>query len=289
MTDADKTRPRSGYGRLKEAQAARRRGETKAQRAERFAPKPKAPKPDEAVPYHVHGVHAVRAALANPDRTVHRLLATPNALARLGIEGTPAFPVETVHPRALDEMLGADAVHQGVAALVEPLPARPLAAPFPRLSLVLDQVTDPHNVGAILRSAAAFEADAVITTTRHAARETATLAKAASGAFELVPMVTVRNLAEALGTLKEAGTLVVGLDGAGEVPLDAALAGLAPGRPVALVMGSEGKGLRQKTLETCDTVARLPMTGSALASLNVSNAAVLALYIARTALAAAAR
>ena len=288
MTDNQTPRPpRSGYTRLKKAKEARRRGETKAERAERFAPKPRASQPDDAVPYHIHGLHAVRAAIANPSRTIHKLMATPNALQRLELGEPLRFEVETVTPRTLDALLGADTVHQGVAALIDPLPPQPLAQPLPRLSLVLDQVTDPHNVGAILRSAAAFEADAVITTTRHAARETATLAKAASGAFELVPMLMVRNLAEALETLKAAGTLTVGLDSEAGLPLDRALAdsSLPSDARIALVMGAEGKGLRQKTIETCDLVARLPMTGGALASLNVSNAAVLALYIARKALA----
>ncbi|MBV6656875.1 MAG: RNA methyltransferase, partial [Devosiaceae bacterium] len=191
-------------------------------------------------------------------------------------------PVETVRPNALDAFTGPDAVHQGLVALVEPLPERTLAEPLPKFSVILDQVTDPHNVGAILRSAAAFGAQGVISTNRHAARETATLAKSASGALELVPMLTVRNLAEAIETLKAAGTFVVGLEGTGERDLPTALAAANPGAPLALVMGSEGKGLRQKTLATCSAVARLPLTSPQLASLNVSNAAVLALYIAQT-------
>jgi 23S rRNA (guanosine2251-2'-O)-methyltransferase len=286
MSDDDTTnKPRSSFKRVREAQSARRSGETKAQRQQRFAPKQRPPEPEKDVPYHVHGLHAVRAAIANPARKVHRLLATPNALTRLEIELPQGLEVQSVHPRELDELLGDDSVHQGVAALIDPMPPRELSHPLPVFSIVLDQVTDPHNVGAVLRSAAAFNVDALITTTRHAARETATLAKAASGAFELVPILTVRNLAASLETLKAAGTLVIGLDGGADDDLTMTLATRLKGKEqaIALVMGSEGKGLRQKTAETCDVLARLPLTGDALASLNVSNAAVLALYIAQLA------
>ncbi|MFK7792196.1 MAG: TrmH family RNA methyltransferase [Devosiaceae bacterium] len=274
--------PRSGFARLKASKAAKKGGETKAQRAKRFAPK--GPTPEKEVPYHIHGLHAVRATLGNPKRKVYKLMATPNALQRLEVTPHPSVDVETVHPKVLDELLGADTVHQGVAALIKPLAEQPLEAPYPHFSIVLDQVTDPHNVGAILRSAAAFDADAIISTTRHAARETGTLAKAASGAFELVPILTVRNLADSLEALKSADTLVIGLEGTADNTLPAAIAAMrkSADQPIALVMGSEGKGLRQKTAETCSTVARLPLTGDALASLNVSNAAVLAMYIARS-------
>lgn len=274
-------KPRSNFKRLKASQAAKKGGETKAERAKRFAPKAKGPAPE--IPYHVHGLHAVRAALGNPKRKVFKLVATPNALQRLDMQPHASIEIETVHPKALDELLGDDTVHQGIAALIKPLPEQPLEAPFPKFSIVLDQVTDPHNVGAILRSAAAFDADALITTTRHAARETATLAKAASGAFELVPILTVRNLADSLDMLKNAGTLVIGLDSEATTELPAALKAFrkSSDQPVALVMGSEGKGLRQKTMDTCTVVAKLPLTGDALASLNVSNAAVLAMYIAQ--------
>ncbi len=277
-------KPRSSFQRLKASKAAKKGGETKAQRQKRFAAKPKADTPERDVPYHVHGLHAVRAVLGNPQRKIFKLMATPNALQRLEMEPHSSIEVETVHPKALDELLGDETVHQGIAALIKPLPDQPLQAPFPLFSIVLDQVTDPHNVGAILRSAAAFDADALITTTRHAARETATLAKAASGAFELVPILTVRNLADSLEELKAAGTLVIGLDGEAPTELPAALKAFrnAPDQPVALVLGSEGKGLRQKTMATCSVVAKLPLTGEALASLNVSNAAVLAMYIARS-------
>lgn len=299
MTDATTNKPRSGFARMKASKAARKAGESKAERRQRFAPRQAKSgqaksgqiKPAEAkeMPYHLHGLHAVRAALSNPNRTIHKLMATPNALKRLEMDVPTHVTVEEVRPSDLDEVLGSDVVHQGIAALIDPLPPKPLEAPYPQLSILLDQVTDPHNTGAIVRSAAAFEADAVITTARHAAGETATLAKAASGAFELVPILTVRNLAESIETLKDAGTLVIGLDGAAPMELPAALTALrsSSGQPIALVMGAEGKGLREKTKATCTALARLPLTGSALASLNVSNAAVLGLYIARQALASA--
>ena len=143
--------------------------------------------------------------------------------------------------------------------------------------LVLDQITDPHNVGAIFRSAAAFAATAIVTTARHSPEATGVLAKSASGALEHVPLVTVQNLARALAALKARGFLVIGLDSSGEDDL----AGLALRQPLALVLGAEGKGLRQLTKETCDHVARLDLPG-AIQSLNVSNAAAVALYIARS-------
>ena len=143
--------------------------------------------------------------------------------------------------------------------------------------LVLDQITDPHNVGAIFRSAAAFAANAIVTTARHSPEATGVLAKSASGALELVPLVTVQNLARGMAALKERGFLLVGLDSTG----DSDLAAIALRAPLALVLGAEGKGLRQLTRETCDHVARLDLPG-AIKSLNVSNAAALALYVATT-------
>jgi 23S rRNA (guanosine2251-2'-O)-methyltransferase len=160
-------------------------------------------------------------------------------------------------------------------AEADPLPSPDIEALAPEgLVLVLDQITDPHNVGAILRSAAAFAVKAIVTTARHSPEATGVLAKSASGALEMVPLVTVPNLARALTALNEQGFLTVGLDSQGREDL----AAVALRQPLALVLGAEGKGLRQLTRETCSLVARLDMPG-AIKSLNVSNAAVLALYI----------
>jgi len=224
----------------------------------------------------IYGLHAVEAALANPRRKVIRLMATANALARLR-EGGASLPptIEETQPRLLDHLLGRDAVHQGVAVEVEALKPIPLKAiSGAKLVVVLDQITDPHNVGAILRSAVAFGAAAVITTGRHAAAEGGVLAKAASGALDRISWIEVGNLARALEELKEFGFLRVGLDSEGDRPLEDALAG----RRIALVLGAEGKGLRRLTRDTCDVIAKLEVPG-AIASLNVSNAAAVSLYV----------
>jgi 23S rRNA (guanosine2251-2'-O)-methyltransferase len=226
----------------------------------------------------VYGIHPVAAALANPRRTIHRLLATDNALRRLAeMKVEVTVPTEPASPRDLDRLLGEDAVHQGVAVEAGPLPEMPLSelAKGARLVLVLDQVTDPHNVGAILRSASAMAADAVIATGRHSPTETGVLAKSASGALDVLPFITVQNLARALNELGELGFHRIGLDSEGAVELEDALGG----ERLALVLGAEGKGLRQLTRETCDVVARLELPG-AIQSLNVSNAGALALYLA---------
>lgn len=244
----------------------------------------------------LHGVHPVLAALGNPDREVRRLLVTAEQAERLGprleaaLAGRRGTPKpEIVDRRALDGLLP-DAVHQGIALEAEPLPEvflQDLLIKAESLSeslvVVLDQVTDPHNVGAILRSAAAFGADGVITTERHAPGETAALAKAAAGALDLVPLVRVGNLARALAELKEAGYRCIGLDsdpergavrGIDELPI--------PSRR-ALVLGAEGPGMRRLTRDSCDDLVRIPMAarpygGGALDSLNVSNAAAVALF-----------
>jgi 23S rRNA (guanosine2251-2'-O)-methyltransferase len=245
-------------------------------RERRFAPvSPGDRRPDQLWLY---GIHAVAAALGNPRRTILRLAATPNAIARLKEEGaTLPATVEETENRALDRLVGDGAVHQGVAVLVEPLDSLPLTMlGDARLIVVLDQVTDPHNVGAIMRSAVAFGAEAIVTTGRHAPTETGVLAKAASGALEWINHVEVPNLARALTELGELGFTRVGLDSEGDATLETAMGG----ERIALVLGAEGKGLRRLTRETCDTVARLDMPG-VIKSLNVSNAAALALYVAR--------
>jgi 23S rRNA (guanosine2251-2'-O)-methyltransferase len=223
------------------------------------------------------GRHAVEAALMNPRRQHRKLWATREGVASLDGELPPDFPVEYADVADLARLVAHDAPHQGLVLECEPLedlhldevldadPARPL--------VVLDQVTDPHNVGAILRSAAAFGAAALITQDRHSPPEGGALAKAASGALEIVPWVRVVNLARALEDMAEAGYWRIGL--AGEA--DALFGEVVPAGPVALVLGAEGEGLRHNIAAHCDALARLPMSG-AIESLNVSNAAAIALY-----------
>jgi 23S rRNA (guanosine2251-2'-O)-methyltransferase len=225
----------------------------------------------------LYGWHTVTAALKNPGREIRKLIATENAARRLADEGLAArVEPEIVRPHAIAERLSPDAVHQGLYLEAGPLPSPPIEEIEPRgVVLVLDQITDPHNVGAIFRSAAAFAATAVVTTARHSPDATGVMAKSASGALDLVPMITVQNLARGLTGLKERGFFVVGLDSSG----DGDLATIPLKAPLALVLGAEGKGLRQLTRDLCDHVARLDLPG-AIKSLNVSNAAALSLYIA---------
>jgi 23S rRNA (guanosine2251-2'-O)-methyltransferase len=234
------------------------------------------------------GLHAVRDALMNPDRMRLRLVLTRNAADKLAdaIAASGMEP-EISDPRKFAAPLDPDSVHQGAALEVRPLDWGTLEQVCtPRtgqgLVVLLDQVSDPHNVGAILRSAEVFGAQAVIATQRHAAPETGALAKTASGALERQPYLRVRNLAEEMEALKALGYVVIGLDGEGPQTLGQTLATLPPG-PVALVLGAEGPGLRDKTRTTCDYLARIPASG-AFGSLNVSNAAAVALYAARMSL-----
>jgi 23S rRNA (guanosine2251-2'-O)-methyltransferase len=248
---------------------ARRGGEAREARREANAP------------VVLYGWHTVTAALANPARKIRRLLATENAARRLADDGIkPPIDLELVRPDAIAARLTPDAVHQGLLAESDPLPSPAVEElPSTGVVLVLDQITDPHNVGAILRTAAAFAVTAIVTTARHSPEATGVLAKSASGALEFVPIATVQNLARALGELKEHGFLVVGLDST--APDDIAATKLSS--PLALVLGAEGKGLRQGTRAQCDRQARLDLPG-AIKSLNVSNAAALALYIASRAM-----
>jgi 23S rRNA (guanosine2251-2'-O)-methyltransferase len=227
-------------------------------------------------PVVMYGWHTVTAALQNPARRLRKLLATENAARRLADEGiaSPVKP-EVVRPAAIAERLTPDAVHQGLYLEADPLPSPAVEdLPAQGVVLVLDQITDPQNVGAIFRSAAAFAATAIVTTQRHSPEATGALAKAASGALEYVPLVNVQNLARGLVALKQKGFLVVGLDASG----DSDLAALPLRAPLVLVLGAEGKGLRQLTKETCDYIARIDLPGE-ITSLNVSNAAALALYV----------
>lgn len=223
----------------------------------------------------LYGIHAVEAALANPNRIIGRLLATENAARRLEASlKQRGVKAEDALPRQLDRLVGSDAVHQGVVLETAPLPPLDLQEVRPEgILLVLDQVTDPQNVGAVLRSAAAFGAAGVVLPERHTPPFTGALAKAASGALDIVPVIMIGNLAQALGRLGELGFLRVGLAEEGAEPLETAALAL----PLALVLGAEGKGLRQLTRETCDRLCRISTKGP-LASLNVSNAAAIALH-----------
>jgi 23S rRNA (guanosine2251-2'-O)-methyltransferase len=221
------------------------------------------------------GLHAVEAALANPNRPVVRILATENAAQRLSaLIAKRGVPLDPASPRDLDRLLGPDAVHQGVALETGPLPPMGLDEVSPDgILLVLDQVTDPQNVGAALRSAAAFGAAGLVLTERHSPPLQGVLAKAASGALDVVPVILIKNLAQTLAELGERGFLRVGLaEEAGEALEAAPLT-----RPLALVLGAEGKGLRQLTREHCDRLCRISTHGS-FGSLNVSNAAAVALH-----------
>ncbi|MFZ3482586.1 23S rRNA (guanosine(2251)-2'-O)-methyltransferase RlmB [Sphingomonas sp. 3-13AW] len=225
------------------------------------------------------GRHAVLAALANPERTVRKLWGTHEAISQLDIPST--LNVTYAEAADLGRLVPNDAPHQGLVAEVDPLEdiwlgdliergrgdSRPL--------LVLDQVTDPHNVGAILRSAAAFDALGIVTQDRHAPPESGTVARTASGALEIVPWVRVVNLSRALDEISEAGYWRIGLTGNTDLTLDQAMGS----DKVALVLGAEGEGMRQNTEAHCDVLARLPISDQ-VESLNVSNAAAVALYAA---------
>jgi 23S rRNA (guanosine2251-2'-O)-methyltransferase len=226
----------------------------------------------------IYGWHPVREALQNPARKLKRLLATENAVKRLADEQIALrIKPDIVRPGEIDRLLTPDSIHQGLYLETSPLPAPAFADLGPGdIVLVLDQITDPHNVGAIIRSAAAFNVAAIITTERHSPAATGVLAKSASGGLEHVPIVSVRNLGDTLNEMGENGVTRIGLDSEGPATLEATpFSG-----PLALVLGAEGKGLRQRTRTLCDALARLDMPGT-IKSLNVSNAAVLALYLAR--------
>lgn len=230
------------------------------------------------------GLHAVRDALSNPAREKLRLVLTRNAADRLA----DVLPLAGIEPELSDARkfaapLDAGSVHQGAALEVKPLDWGRLQdrcdpGTGPARLVLLDRVTDPHNVGAILRSAEVFGARAVIAPARHSAPETGALAKTASGALERQPYLRIRNLADTMEELRDMGYLLLGLDGTGEATLEQALAP-DPGRPVALVLGAEGPGLRERTRKTCDALVRIPFAGD-FGSLNVSNAAAVALYAA---------
>jgi 23S rRNA (guanosine2251-2'-O)-methyltransferase len=224
----------------------------------------------------LYGWHPVAEALRNGKRTIRRLLATENSARRLSEELGAPLPIEPeiVRPDEINRLVEPDAVHQGLYLEANPLPSPSVdTLSRERVVLALDQITDPHNVGAIVRTAAAFDVEAIITTARHSPAATGVLAKSASGGLEHVPFMVVRNLGDTLTELGKRGFQRIGLDSSGEADLSEVQISL----PVVLVLGSEGKGLRQRTRDCCDVIGRLDMPG-AIKSLNVSNAAAISLY-----------
>lgn len=250
--------------------------------------RPSGPVRSAAGAHWIYGIHAALAAVGNPRRRCRRILLSGEAAGALAgriaaaaaAAGAPRPALERVPRQAMERLLPPEAVHQGVAVLADPLPPPALADALGGIDgrpsaviVVMDQATDPRNVGAVLRSAAAFAAAAVVVQERHAPGATAALAKAASGALELVPLVAVVNIARTLGELKEAGFRCVGLDA--DAPRAIAEAGF--GGRVALVLGSEGKGLRRLVRAGCDVLVRIPIAPG-IESLNLSTAAAIALY-----------
>jgi 23S rRNA (guanosine2251-2'-O)-methyltransferase len=248
-----------------------------AEKAGRPAGKP--PSRREAGGEWLYGLHAVQAALANPHRKLGRAALTPRAVETIGKTLLARVQVEILEPGAIDRLLPAGAVHQGAAMEAWPLKSRDLdeilavPAASRRIILVLDQLSDPHNVGAILRTAAAFGVTAVVVQDRHAPPQSGALAKAASGALDMIPYVEVVNIARALDQLAEQGFWRIALAGDG----DTSLAQAVPAGDVALVLGSEGAGIRRLVREHCEASAFIPISKT-MESLNVSNAAAVALY-----------
>ena len=270
---------RSGKSPGSAGRQGRNRNDTPHRNETKLPADPAAPPAGGPGGYWIFGHHAVSEALRNPKRRIHRIIAAGDAAAALG-RGTGLPPVEAVERDVIDRLVGRDVVHQGIAARVSPLPETDIyeicdlgRAREQACIIVLDQVTDPHNVGAILRSAAAFGALAIVLTERHAAPESGILAKSASGALEHVPLVRVTNLARAMEELKAAGFWCIGL----AAEAKETLASVKSGGRVALCLGAEGAGLRRLTRENCDLLVRLPTSGP-IDHLNVSNAAAISLY-----------
>ncbi|MEZ5692054.1 MAG: 23S rRNA (guanosine(2251)-2'-O)-methyltransferase RlmB [Rickettsiales bacterium] len=226
----------------------------------------------------LYGKHAVIAAMSNPSRKIKRVMLTRSMCDEIGEKTfSNVKNIQIIDGKKLSEILPREAVHQGVAIECSPL-NQPnlrewLERNYDKPLAVLDQVSDPHNVGAILRSAAAFDIGAVIVTDRNAPAESGVMAKAASGALEIVPLITVGNLAQAIDILKKAGYWIYGLDG--EAKQD--ISEIKFDKKTALVLGAEGRGLRRLTAERCDALIRLPISGN-MESLNVSNAAAISFY-----------
>lgn len=226
-------------------------------------------------------MHPVRMALQNSERKVQRVMASLNASKRIeDVLGKHRKLLEQVKPEEISKLVGKDSVHQGVAALVEPVPEIGVADFIDEtdgkekcIVVAFDQVSDPHNIGAVIRSAAAFGADAVLLTDRNTPEQTATLAKSSAGTVELVKIIRESNLANALTKLKKSGFFCAGLAGEGSIPLSE----FDSPNKLVLIMGSEGEGLRRLTADTCDYLIKIP-TSDKVESLNVSNAAAIALY-----------
>lgn len=277
----DETRSRhtpkdSHYARLRRARINASPASNAAKKGERS--NRSHPSPEEGL-VRLYGLHSVSSAIGNPKRIIKRMLVTRNAAQRLSLPDLATLPFEAVlaEPREIDRLTGSDAVHQGIVIDAEPLEKQKLSDLVDAdLILVLDQVTDPHNVGAIMRSAVAFGAAAIVTTSRHSPGDSAVLAKAASGALEHIHQIEVQNLAKAIDQLHQMGFHTVGLDSEAAETIENSF---KPGR-LALVLGAEGKGLRQKTRETVSSLARLDMPGP-IKSLNVSNATAISLFAAR--------
>jgi 23S rRNA (guanosine2251-2'-O)-methyltransferase len=269
-------RPKS-FGKSRRPEPAKNRGKPEKKSV---ATQPERPHRANIGAQWLYGLHAVEAALANPRRKLGRAVLTPRAAETLGSKLLSRVRVETQDPGAIDRLLPPGAVHQGAALEAWPLKSRDLdeildeAHPDGRrVVLVLDQLSDPHNVGAILRTAAAFGATAVIVQDRHAPPQSGALAKAASGALDLIPYLEVVNIARVLDELAERGFWRIALAGDGEQSLSEAV----PTGDVALVVGSEGSGIRRLVREHCEASAFIPISGR-MESLNVSNAAAIALY-----------
>ncbi len=262
----------------KQSKRTRPRRALKSLREEDFAGKSGGSKAGSE-PFWLYGFHAARAALSNKARTVRKIVATARALSELEGLLPDRVPVEPADPEAISKIVPTGAVHQGLALLCEPLPAVNLEKTLEKLPngrrivAVLDQITDPHNEGAILRSAAAFGVSAVIVQNRHAPAESGTLAKSASGALDIIPRISVVNIARALEDMGRKNFWRIALAGDAKTSLrDASRAG-----DIAIVLGAEGTGVRRLVRKTCDISAAIPLS-DAIGSLNVSNAAAIALY-----------
>ena len=220
----------------------------------------------------LYGKHSCLAAIRNPKRQIHQIYVTENTASLLSSERK--LPIKTVKPHAIAALFPEGSVHQGIALQTSPLSSPAInSLVSARHVLILDQVTDPHNVGAIIRSAAAFDIDAVIVTKHHAPNETAILAKSACGGLETIPIISVTNLAQSCKQLQKQGFWIIGLDGQARTLLKDA----PKYEKTALILGAEGKGLRPLTQKQCDLLVKLPIS-KRMESLNVSNAAAIAMY-----------